>query len=147
MSSYFQERLLPYSLEQIYQIITDIDRYAEFLPWCIGSRVLSRHGHSMQAELVIKFKIFTEQYTSVVELTPPADNYAAIDVQQSEGPFHHLHNNWKLTAIDENNTNVVFHIDFAFSNPLLNHLIGGLFEDAIRKMADAFETRAKKLFS
>lgn len=146
MPSLSQQRILPYSLEQIYQLITDINSYSEFLPWCIGSRILFHHSNLMQAELVIKFKIFTEKYTSVIELTPPANNYAAIEVQQSEGPFHHLNNSWKLNALDTGATNVVFHIDFAFNNSLLNHLIGGLFEDAVEKMVEAFEARANKLF-
>ncbi len=144
MPAHFEKRLLPYTPEQLFALVADIESYPEFLPWCAAARVLTRQGDIWTADLVIHFKALYEKYTSRVVLHP----YNAITVDAINGPFHHFHNAWRfLPAPDGVGTLLEFEIDFSFRSTLLNALIGMLFERALVKMIAAFETRAQMLYT
>jgi len=155
MSTYTEKRFLPYAPEQLFELVAAVDRYPEFLPWCIGARIRSReilpepHPRTLiLADLMIGFRMIRERYTSRVELSPPH----RIDVTYVEGPFRHLNNWWTFERIAANaecptgGTMLVFHIEFEFRSKLLQSLIGALFDQAVRRMVSAFEARAKQLY-
>ncbi len=145
MRTHTEEIISPYSPEQLYALVADVEKYPEFIPWCSAARVREKNTKDILADLVVGFKGITETYTSRVHLR---DN--EIDIEYVNGPFEVLENNWKFTRLDDNNiggvTKINFYIKFQFKSKLLQALIGGLFEAACHKMVTAFTERAKKLY-
>ena len=85
-----KRRCLPYTREQLFDLVADIERYPEFLPWCVGARIRERRGNEIVADLLIGYKMVRERFTSRVVLSRPD----RIDVSYSEGPFKYLNNHW-----------------------------------------------------
>lgn len=140
----------PYSPRQIFDLVADVPRYPQFLPWCRAARILRREGENVfYAELVIAYKAFSERYTSRVELVAGADDCAehAIHVRMTEGPFSRLTNEWRFVPDGKGGTRIEFALDFAFRSPILDKLIGGFFGVAAGKMGEAFKKRADELYS
>lgn len=141
-----QQQFSPYSAEQLFALVADVERYPEFLPWCRAARILSRAEGEFLGELVICFKHICENYTSRVQLFPAAaPEMSRIEVTMTKGPFSHLVNRWSFTPRD-GGTQIDFFIDFGFRSRLLEKLIGPLFSSAAEKMAEAFRTRAHSLY-
>ncbi len=142
MTQHHVEEIVPYSPENMYALVLDIEQYPEFLPWCRAARILSRREHDFTGELVIAFKHIRESYVSRVRGNEQA---LTIDVTMEKGPFHHLTNNWEFKA-HEDGCLIDFHIDFAFKNKILDKIIGTLFSRATKKMVDAFRERAEDIY-
>ncbi len=142
MPKHSEKRFLPYTPEQIFDLVADIERYPEFLPWCVGARIRSREGNEIVADLMIGIKMIRERYTSRVTLDRPH----RIDVAyERDGPFKRLTNRWILTPV-EGGCEVDFFLDFEFRSRTLQRLIGMLFQEAVRRMVGAFEIRARRLY-
>lgn len=142
MPTHRETRILPYTPEQIYNLVADVERYPEFLPWCVACRITRRESPtSFTAELAVGFNMVREKFLSRVTLFPTH----AITVTYLSGPFAHLTNEWKFEP-SEGGTAVSFHLSFEFKSRLLQALIGVLFEEAVHRMVSAFEERAKKLY-
>ncbi|MGE5146561.1 MAG: type II toxin-antitoxin system RatA family toxin, partial [Candidatus Eiseniibacteriota bacterium] len=134
MPRHSEKRELPYTAEQIFDLVADVDRYPEFLPWCIGARVRRPEPTIIDADLIIGFKMIRERYTSRVVLDRPN----RIDVVYAEeGPFRHLENHW-IFHPTEKGCVVEFYLDFEFRSRMLQRLIGMLFHEAVRRMVGAF---------
>jgi coenzyme Q-binding protein COQ10 len=146
MPSYTQQEVLPYGVQQVYDLVADVAKYPEFLPWCSVARILGKTDQGFLAELVIRYQAFSQSYISDVKLTPP-DNISAAQVEATmvSGPFHHLLNRWIFTS-EGNHTRVEFFIDFEFNSSLLAKLLGGFFDRAVLKMMEAFKQRAQSLY-
>lgn len=142
MPRHEERRVLPYRPEQLFALVADIEKYPEFLPWCVAARIRSRAENLVVADLVIGFKMFRERFTSRVTLKPPD----RIDVSYADGPFKHLANHWVFSPHPVG-CELDFFVDFEFRSRLLDRLIGALFDEAVRRMVAAFETRAKVLYS
>ena len=142
MPSHSETRVLPYSAAQMFDLVSAVDRYPEFLPWCLAARILRRDGPAFDADMVIGFKMIRESFTSRVETERPA----RIEVSPTSGPFRRLRNHWRFTDLPEGGCLIDFEVDFEFRSRLLNRLIGGLFHDAVRRMVAAFEGRARALY-
>jgi coenzyme Q-binding protein COQ10 len=144
MPTHAEQRVLPYSQAQLFDLVADVERYPEFLPWCVGARIRKQlPDGTMEADLVIGFKMFRERFGSIVK--PDRANHR-IDVSYVDGPFRYLNNHWKFIAEGENRTRVDFFVDFEFKSALLQKVIGVLFNEAVRRMVAAFETRARQLY-
>lgn len=141
MPSHSEKQILPYTQEQLFDLVADIERYPEFLPWCRAARILERNGNELLAELVISFAHMSESYTSRVVLERPQ----AIGVTMVKGPFEYLTNRWRFTSMD-GKTQIDFHLDFKFRSRMLETLIGGLFAKATARMGGAFRERAESLY-
>ncbi len=141
MPTHAEQRILPYPPEKLFDLVADIERYADFLPWCVGSRVLRREGNVVYADLMIGFKMIRETFTSKVTLTPTS----RIDVEYQKGPFRHLTNRWEFRP-HAHGCEIDFYIDFEFRSRLLRNLIEPLFNEAVRRMVSAFETRAREVY-
>ncbi|MBC6439395.1 MAG: type II toxin-antitoxin system RatA family toxin [Rhodospirillales bacterium] len=137
-----EQKRLPWSAEQLYDLVADVGRYPEFIPWCIVSRIRKREGDVFWADLVIGFKVFRERFTSKVILTPSE----RIDVSYTDGPFKHMRNRWLFIPQDDGSCIVDFDIDFEFRSKVLHKAIGVLFHEAVRRMVRAFEARAHDLY-
>jgi len=140
-----ETRIVPYTADLMYQVVADVERYPEFLPWVLALRVKARERVKdrdvAHAEMAVGFGALRERYTSRVVLDP---NGKTIDVVQTDGPFRTLENHWRFTP-QEQGCKVDFSIAFEFRNRLLNAVATGAFERVLLKMTDAFEARAKVL--
>ncbi len=141
MPKHFETRVLPYSSEEIFNLVSDIESYPEFLPWCIGTRILKQEKNIIYADLIVGVKLVREVYTSKVILQRPN----AIDVEYEKGPFKHLINNWKFKEIGSG-CEVKFFIDFEFKSRFLRGLMGVFFGEAVNRMVTAFENRANVIY-
>ena len=146
MPAYSETRILPYSPIQLFELVLDIEKYPEFLPWCRGARIVSRETTAFVGELVISFSHLTERYTSrITPIVPTDKTEGSIHVNLVKGPFSHLSNHWRFMPHTEG-TELYFQVDFAFKSSLLDKMIGGLFTRATEKMIGAFTARAEALY-
>ena len=143
MPIHAEQRLLPYRPDQLFDLVADIERYPDFLPWCLGARVTRREGNVINADLIIGFRMIRERFKSRVTLDRPASR---IDVAYLDGPFKYLNNHWIFEPAPGGQTRLDFFVDFEFRSALLSKLIGVLFNEAVRRMVAAFEARAKQLY-
>jgi coenzyme Q-binding protein COQ10 len=141
MISHRETRIVPYPAELMYTVVSDVEKYPEFLPWVVALRVLSRGENRISAEMAVGYGALRERYTSEVVLDPTTHR---IDVAQTKGPFKTLENHWRFTPKGEG-CEVEFAILFEFKSRLLHSLAGAKFEKAMLKMSDAFEARAKSI--
>ncbi len=143
MPTHAERRVLPYTPEQLFDLVAGVEHYPEFLPWCIGARVTRRDQNLVVADLIIGFKMFRERFTSRVTLDRPN---LRIDVAYTDGPFKYLNNHWIFHPHGNGSCDVEFFVDFEFRSRLLQKAIELLFAEAVRRMVGAFETRAQKLY-
>ena len=137
-----QQKLVPYTPQQLYALVADVGKYPKFLPWCVGARVRSRVGNLMVADLTIGFGPFRESFTSRVTLLPgTGEGPCAIRVEYENGPFKYLHNRWDFAPHPEG-CMVDFFVDFEFKNIILQKAIGAVFTEAVQMMVNAFLKRA-----
>jgi coenzyme Q-binding protein COQ10 len=141
MPTHAEKRILRYSPEQMFNLVADVRRYPEFLPWCVGARIVSQTETELLADLTIGFKMFRETFRSRVVLDRPK----GVRVQYENGPFRYLNNTWTFTPV-ESGTEVDFFVDFEFKSRLLQAVIGTVFNEAVRLMVRAFERRAMVLY-
>jgi coenzyme Q-binding protein COQ10 len=137
-----ETRLLPYTPEQIFELVADVGSYPEFLPWCVGARIREQRPDMLLADLMIGFKMVREKFSSRVWLDRAV---LRIDVEYINGPFRQLKNHWTFTD-DPAGCRIDFFLEFEFNSVMLQKLIGVLFHEAVRRMVTAFETRAKQLY-
>lgn len=133
---------MPYTDEQMFALVADVERYPEFLPWVAALRIRAHEENTFTADVLAAFGAFREKFTSRVTLHCETKTIVA---EYIDGPFHHLKNRWHFTARD-GGCDVEFDIDFALKSKMLESLIGGLFTRAIEKMTAAFDDRAHKLY-
>jgi coenzyme Q-binding protein COQ10 len=143
MMKHAEQRWLGYGAEQLFDLVADVERYPEFLPWCIGARIRERGEGLLIADLVIGFKMIRERFTSRVALDRPN---LAIHVTYADGPFKHLSNRWRFEPTADGGCRIDFYVEFEFRSALLQKLIGVLFHEAVKRMVAAFETRARALY-
>ena len=142
-----QLRTLPYPAEKIYQLVMDIEKYPEFLPWCKQARIVEVISEkNLHADLLINFKSFFEKYRSNVTHSKSGLDSYFVDVVATEGPFKKLINQWQFRDLEGGKCEVKFFIDFEFNSLLLGKIISPIFEKASEKMMAAFEERARNLF-
>jgi len=146
MPTHHETRKLPYTAQQMYDLVADVARYPEFLPWCAAARVGSTRpvgsGIVMEADLVISFKVFREKFGSRVTLWPQD---MRIDTEYLDGPFKHMISNWAFRDVDAG-CEVDFLVDFEFRNRVLQAAAGMFFYDAMQRIVRAFEKRAAALY-
>ena len=142
MPRHSETKYLPYSPEQMFDLVADVARYDEFLPWVSAVRVRSASETVMVADLIVGFNAFKERFTSRVTKTKPSH----ITVDYIEGPLKYLKNEWRFEPAPEGGTNVDFSVDFAFKSRLFETIAGAMFDRALRRMTGAFEQRAAALY-
>lgn len=151
MPTHSETKRLPYTAQQMYDLVADVASYPKFLPWNSAARIRSRMpiaagshgaGEVMEADLIISFKVFRERFGSRVTLWPDARK---IDTEYLDGPFRHMRSNWAFRDIP-GGCEVDFHVDFEFRNAILQGIIGVVFNDAMLRVVRAFERRAAELY-
>ena len=148
MPTHSEIRRLPYSAQQMYDLVADVARYPEFLPWTAAARIRSvedRGDHEvMLADLVISFKVFRERFGSRVTLWPEKK---VIETEYLDGPFKYMESNWRFEDAEGGGCDVHFDVDFEFRNKLLQSTATFFFNDAMQRIVRAFERRAQELYA
>ncbi len=142
MPRHSETRHLPYTPEQLFDLVADVGNYDEFLPWVVAVRIRSSSEQETVADLIVGFSAFKERFTSRVVKERPTQ----ICVDYVEGPLKYLHNEWTFDRAADGGTNVHFSVDFAFKSRLFESLAGQMFDRALRRMTGAFEQRAAALY-
>jgi len=146
MPTHSETKPLPYSAQQMYDLVGDVARYPEFLPWCAAARIRSRDEVAgtevMLADLVVSFKVFRERFGSRVVLDPTRKR---IETEYIDGPFRYMKSYWEFAETDTG-CDVSFFVDFEFRNAVLQGIIGVVFNDAMQRIVRAFERRAAELY-
>ena len=135
-------RRMPYSAEQMFDLVADVARYGEFLPWVVATRVRSNSETEMVADMLVGFKALREKFTSRVAKHRPE----ALTVHYMDGPMRDLDNRWGFRPLGPEECEVEFNVNFTFRNAMFEKLAGQYFDRAFRKMVEAFETRAAALY-
>ena len=149
MPTHSETKTLPYSADQMYDLVGDVASYPKFLPWCSAARIRSRKplpdasGEVMEADLVISFKLFRERFGSRVHLYPQKHR---IEMEYLDGPFRYLKSHWQFRDLSDGRCEVEFYVDFEFRNIVLQKLIGVVFNEAMQRIVRAYEVRAKDLY-
>lgn len=141
MPRHSETRFLPYTPDQLFDLVADVGNYDKFLPWVVAVRVRSSSEAETIADLVVGFNAFKERFTSRVVKERPS----SICVDYIEGPLKYLHNEWKFQPAS-GRTEVHFSVDFAFRSRIFESLAGAMFDRALRRMIGAFEQRAAELY-
>jgi coenzyme Q-binding protein COQ10 len=146
MPSFETRRQVPFTPQEMFDLVADVERYPEFLPLCEGLRVLSRNDEGDQSTLVaameVGYKGIRETFTSRVVLDPTVPSVRTDLVQ---GPFNKLVNKWDF-AETAGGCEVKFFIDYEFKSMILQMLVGSVFEQAFKRFAEAFEERAHQTY-
>ncbi len=142
MHRHEERRVLAHTVEQMFDLVADVEKYPEFLPWCVGLRVVSRDETSLSADLLIGYKVIREKFASKVMFTRPTH----IEVSYIAGPLKHLHNTWDFIDNGNGTSTLNFVIEFAFRSALFERMIGGFFDEIVHRMVAAFVTRADEVY-
>lgn len=143
MPRYVDAKKFSFSAQQLFMLVSQIEDYPTFLPWCTGARVTEVLEDGCIADLKIGYHWIQETFTSRVTMVP----HSSIEVTCIRGPFRHLTNGWKFVPLENGGCEVQFEIDFSLDSSFLETMLGGLFEKATHKMMEAFQDRAKALYS
>jgi coenzyme Q-binding protein COQ10 len=141
MPTHAERQIIPYRPDQLFDLVADVGKYPQFLPWCAAARVRSRTEHELLADLTIGFGPFRESFLSRVALDRPH----RVKVRYETGPFRYLNNQWDF-LFHERGTEVDFFVDFEFRSRILQAAIGVVFNEATRRMVNAFRKRAAQVY-
>ena len=146
MPRHSETKRLPYTADQMYALVADVESYPKFLPWNSAARIRSRKvvgaSEVLEADLVISFKVFRERFGSRVVLWAQERK---IDTEYLDGPFRHMRSTWRFRDVDMG-CEVDFMVDFEFKNAILQGIIGVVFNEAMTRVVRAFERRAAELY-
>ncbi len=147
MPIHSETRHLPYTAQQMYDLVADVGSYPQFLPWCAAARIRKTYAQEdsevMEADLVISFKVFRERFGSRVTLFL---GQKRIDTEYLDGPFKYMKSDWQFEDATNGGCNISFHVDFEFKNAILQGIIGVVFNEAMQRIVRAFEQRAVDLY-
>ena len=142
MATHAERRRLPYSPRQLFDLVADVERYPEFLPWCVGVRVEDVSATERIAMLKIAHGVLQTEFTTRNTLCPGAQ----IDMRLTHGPFRDLQGAWRFDAIGERGCRVHFKVEFEFKNRLTSAAFNAIFETLCGSIVDAFVVRAQKVY-
>jgi len=151
MPTHGETRVMPHSARQMYDLVADVLRYPEFIPWIAAARIRSVVPHAdgtqkMEADLVVSFKVFREKFGSRVLLDDPN---LTLNIEYLDGPFKYMRSRWAFADLEVEaggGCEVSFFVDFEFRNAVLQKVIGVVFHEAMQRIVRAFEERAKVLY-
>ena len=136
-------RQSPFTAQQMFDLICDVDSYDQFIPYCTAARTRERTETDMLGDLAIGYKFLRETYTSKISM---ARDPLTVTVTQAKGPFRHLFNQWVFEDT-ESGCNVHFELQFDFAVPMLKKLIAPMMDRVVEKFIGAFEARALEIYS
>lgn len=137
-----QSALVPYSAEQMYQLVNDYEKYPEFLSGCVSAKTLTAGEDELKAELHIQKLGISQTFSTHNKMTAPHK----IEMSLIDGPFRHLHGYWTFTPFDEQSCKIALELEFEFSSPIVALVFGKVFNELTLKMVNAFKLRAKEVY-
>lgn len=141
--THIERRHLPYTPEQMFDLVAAVDQYEKFAPWCVASRIRKRESENVfYADLIVGYKVFREKFSSKVFLKRPDHIY----IEYMHGPLKHLKNHWRFIREPDGSCTIDFSVEFEFKNNVLQGLAQMFFNEVIRRMVGAFEARAAELY-
>ena len=141
-----ERKVVRFAPKQLYDLVADVPRYPEFLPWCTAARVRRQEGPGREVdEIAIGFGPFHEKFVSRVVLTPDDPAGPRIETTGIEGPFKQLASRWQFRPHPDG-TEIEFSLEFEFRSLILQHTVRVLFAEAVKRMVAAFEARAAQLY-
>ena len=143
MPRHAERRVSSYTPEQLFDLVVDVERYPEFLPWCTGAAIARRHEDGFEADLAIGFRLLRASYRSKITYQRPS----CIDVTLVHGPFRYLINQWQFRKVAPTQTEIAFEVDFEFRSSTFSRVMTPLFSLAVQRMVYEFEQRARRLYS
>lgn len=147
MTKITESKIMPFSAQQIYELVINIEDYPQFLPWCRNANIIKKiAANNIHAELLINFKNIFEKYTSDVTFNKISEQKYIVEAKAIKGPFKNLTNRWEIYAIDSRKAKVDFFLEFEFNSIILTKMLGAIFSSATQKMINAFEERAEELY-
>lgn len=143
MLEHIERKRLPYTPEQMFDLVAGVDQYSKFAPWCGASRITKRESDNVfYADLIVGYKMFREKFSSRVHLERPHH----IHIEYLKGPLKHLKNHWRFIRNEDGSCTIDFSVEFEFSNSILQGIAQVFFEKVIHRMVSAFEKRAQDLY-
>ena len=148
MPEHYERYKSPYKAEELFQMVTEVEEYPNFLPWISNARIQEQHSDWFIADLMAKFKSFSHKYTSKVILKKPKNpkEIWEVNVELVSGPFKHLDTKWIFRPMNKGGTEVIFKMDFKFQSIIFEKMIGNFFDKAVSKIKEAFQKRADEKF-
>jgi ribosome-associated toxin RatA of RatAB toxin-antitoxin module len=134
--------IMPYTIEQMFQLVNDIEKYPEFLPWCQTATVLARDDKQIKATLVLAKGGLEKSFTTINSLDTPKQ----MIMELVDGPFKHLKGIWDFCAIGEKECQVELDLEFQFSSKMIALVFGPFFQQAASKLVDSFVKRADDVY-
>ncbi len=135
--------LVPFSAQQMYDLVAHCEAYPAFLPWCAGGRILEQNGDMLSAELCIDFKGIKQAFSTRNRNVPGR----SIDMELLSGPFKSLQGHWRFTPLDDQGCRVDFQLEYHFSSSLFEKVIGPVFAHITATFVDAFVARAEAIYT
>lgn len=142
MPSISRSALVPYTPEQMFKVVDDVDHYSEFLPWCGASEELDRKENSVKGSVTIVKGAVNKKFVTLNEF----QRYSVIEMKLVEGPFKQLHGYWRFDDLNGEACKISLDLDFEFSNRLVSFAIGPIFNQIANTLVDAFVARAKDVY-
>ncbi|CAC5840332.1 Putative oligoketide cyclase/lipid transport protein, similarity with yeast ubiquinone-binding protein YOL008W [uncultured Gammaproteobacteria bacterium] len=134
--------IVPYSCEQMYQLVNQIDKYPQFLNWCSSADILNQTEQEITASVSINKNTFKQTFTTLNTLTPNV----RIDMQLKDGPFKQLNGAWIFTSLNDNACKINLELEFSFASKLVDMVITPVFTSISNTQLDAFIERAKQIY-
>ena len=134
--------IVPYTPEQMYKLVNDIERYPDFVPWCVGSELLTQDRDELRARLDFAKGSVQKSFATINRL----HKNKMIEMRLLDGPFKHLEGFWRFEVENENVTKVSFDISFEFSNKIMGMMFGSFFQQVVGSLVDAFYQRAQEVY-
>ena len=134
--------LVPYTAQQMYQLVNDVTSYPEFLPWCSGAAVLEDNDGVRVARVDISRGPLKQHFVTRNELIEGEE----IRLNLVEGPFSQLHGQWQFISIGDSGCRVTFSTQFSFNSVLIEKTLGPVFNDICTKLVDSFVARARQVY-
>jgi coenzyme Q-binding protein COQ10 len=142
MTRHTEKKVVPFSAEDMFDLVADVETYPLFLPWCQGARIYDRKDNQLKADLTVGFSSVSDRFTSLVNLERPK----RITVNYGGGPLRFLKNEWRFQDMGSGCCEIDFFVDFKLRSPILALMMDVFFERAFFKMMRAFEERAQELY-
>ncbi len=143
MLQHVEQKTLPFTQEQMFDLVSGVDKYSEFAPWCLASRINKREGDNIfYADLIVGYNMFREKFSSKVILEPND----RLTIEYMSGPLKHLRNEWRFMENKDGSCTIDFNVEFEFKNILLQALAKKFFNEVVKRMVSSFEKRAHELY-
>ncbi len=142
MKTIHRSALLPYSAEEMYVLVADIEAYGKFLPWCGGARIVARDAESVTAAIDIAYSGVHKTFTTRNRLSPGH----RMEMELVEGPFKFLQGDWRFEVLEDQACKVSLDLKFEFSNPLLGMVVGPVFSTIANGLVESFHRRAEEIY-